>query len=87
MYALHSQIAKALLERISAPVEERELPDGTVITVDPLSPALLGVAVKFLKDNAIASLPQEDKNVDALAQKLKEKRQKRALRLVGEAPE
>jgi hypothetical protein len=79
---LHGKVAQVLMEQLEDTIsivdesgEEREIPSA--------SPATLAQAIKFLKDNEVTATIEEDENLNGLADMLKEKREKRGLRLVA----
>ena len=67
--ALHGAVAHRLL----AELQNQEL-----------QPAMMAQAVKFLKDNDISVSIEEDETISELDSLLKQKRQRRKLRLVGD---
>lgn len=81
--ALHGAVAQVLRKQI-----EEEITiineDGESQTIMNASPATLGVAIKFLKDNNITASIEDDENMSDLDELLKSKREKRSLRLVSE---
>ena len=81
--ALHGVVAKVLktqLEETVTVIDE----DGKEDRVFTANPATLGVAIKFLKDNDITASIADDENLGELDELLKNKREKRSLRLVAE---
>ena len=70
---LHEQVAQALSEQVVGYEEQTE--EGTR-TVRP-SPALLGAAIAFLKNNNITADPEENAALRDLGDKLKARRSKR----------
>ena len=79
---LHGKVAQVLMEQLEDTIsivdesgEERAIPSA--------SPATLAQAIKFLKDNEVTATIEEDENLNGLADMLKEKREKRGLRLVA----
>ena len=72
--ALHSKVAEALTKGIDADLED-----------DIVNPALIGAAIKFLKDNEITAEIKSDDDLSAMREKLiaaEEARKKKALALV-----
>jgi hypothetical protein len=75
---LHGAVARVLRTQI----EEQVTTDaGEQILV--ASPALLGQAIKFLKDNGITTTIEDDSDLGKLDEMLREKQQKRSLRLAS----
>ncbi|OZI20048.1 hypothetical protein CAL26_21070 [Bordetella genomosp. 9] len=64
---LHGAVAKELTRRINA---------------DEASAADIGAAIKFLKDNQITASIEDNSQLQDLQQKLKERAEKRGLKLV-----
>ena len=83
---LHGTVARVLARQIA---EEITIVDehGETQKVHTASPATLGVAIKFLKDNDITTSIADDENLSELDELLKSKRDKRKLRLVSAAAE
>ena len=81
--ALHGAVAKVLKKQIEEEITVVD-EDGNPQVVNTASPATLGVAIKFLKDNAITASVEDDENMSELDDLLKAKREKRSLRLVSE---
>ncbi len=83
--SLHGAIARVLKTQIEEEITITD-EDGNQQTIMNASPATLGVAIKFLKDNNITASVEDDSNLGELEDLLKEKRAKRQLRLqvVGE---
>ena len=77
---LHAEVAKALTSGING-VMEVEV-DGELVQVSTASPAMLGQAIKFLKDNNITADPEQDTNLQKLKEVLKTKEKKGRLQLV-----
>lgn len=79
---LHGAIARVMTQQV---LEEITITDeeGNVQTIMNASPALLGVAAKFLKDNNVTASIEDDENLGELAESLRQKRAKRGLRLAG----
>lgn len=69
---LHAAVARQLAKQIDA-TEIMEI-DGKEIEISTASPALLGQAIKFLKDNSITADPDKDENLTNLAEVLEKKR-------------
>jgi len=67
--ALHGAVAHRLLSELQN---------------EELQPAMMAQAVKFLKDNDISVSIEEDETISELDSLLKQKRQRRKLRLVGD---
>ena len=78
---LHASVAKQLKMQVEA-VMEMEV-EGKKIKVSTASPALLGQAIKFLKDNSITSDIEQDENLGALDKVLKDKRKHGSVQLVS----
>lgn len=82
---LHQLVAKVLTKELNREPTEIEI-DGVMITPEQsVSPALLAQAIKFLKDNSITSIPEEDENLEDLRSTL-EKRTKHSTRLTVVSP-
>ena len=80
---LHGAIARVLRSQIEETISMTD-EAGNASEVMVASPATLGVAIKFLKDNAITTSIEDDENMGELDDLLKSKRDKRSLRLVSE---
>jgi len=79
---LHGAIARVLISQISETIMmTNEL--GVEAEVSVVTPATLGVAIKFLKDNDITASIADDENMSELDDMLKKKREKRGLRLAS----
>lgn len=70
---LHEQVAQALSEQVQGYVEQTDEGERTVRP----SPALLGAAIAFLKNNNITASPAENEALRDLGEKLKARRNKR----------
>ncbi len=66
---LHGRVAQTLMEQLCD---------------EEVKPAMVAQAVKFLKDNDITVSISEDENMTALDEMLKQHREKRKLRIVGD---
>jgi len=77
---LHEATAKALMAKLEGiPIlDEDGLPTGEVV---PCSAADIQAAAKFLKDNNITCVVDNDNELGELEQKLKDKQARRASRL------
>ena len=82
--ALHGAVAQALATQVSETVLITD-EEGKKQLIHTVTPATLGVAIKFLKDNDITASIEDDENLGELDEKLKSMREKRSLRLVSEA--
>lgn len=71
---LHEQVAKALTEQVVGYTETLE--DGSSKLIRP-SPALLGAAIAYLKNNNITADAEDNEALRELGAKLKERRSKR----------
>ena len=80
--SLHGAIAKVLIDQITETIVIQE-EDGAEKEIYTVTPATLGVAIKFLKDNDITTSIEDDDNLGELDDLLKKKREKRGLRLVS----
>ena len=78
---LHAEVAKILTKQVSAEME-MEI-EGEAVLISTASPALLGQAIKFLKDNNITADPETDENLTELAEVLEKKRKQGRMRLVS----
>jgi len=79
---LHGAIARVLISQIGETIMmTNEL--GVEAEVSVVTPATLGVAIKFLKDNDITASIADDENMSELDDMLKKKREKRGLRLAS----
>ncbi len=77
--ALHSKVATALSEQVDGYKEEIFGPEGTVTgerTIRP-SPALLGAAIAFLKNNNITADAEDNAELRKLGQALEARRKKK----------
>jgi hypothetical protein len=79
---LHGAVAKVLKRQIEEEITVVD-EDGVSQRLNTASPATLGVAIKFLKDNNITTSIEDDENLGELDELLKSKREKRKLRLVA----
>ena len=79
---LHGAIARVLLNQISETITITD-DNGESSVVAVATPATLGVAIKFLKDNDITASIADDENMNELDELLKRKREKRGLRLAS----
>jgi len=90
--ALHNKVAKALSDKLEsadtagALLEEfrDELPEEVIkylAAQSDASPALLTVITRFLKDNSITAVIEENEELTALDKQLAEKRKRRVGRL------
>jgi transcriptional regulator with PAS, ATPase and Fis domain len=79
---LHGLVARVLTKQLS---EEITVTDETGATqvINTATPATLGVAIKFLKDNDITTSVEDDDNMSDLKELLDEKRKKRSVRLAS----
>ena len=80
---LHGTIARVLRSQLEETVTFTD-ENGIEKEVATATPATLGVAIKFLKDNDITASIADDENLNELDDLLKKKREKRGLRLVSE---
>lgn len=71
---LHEQVATALSEQVAGYDEIME--DGTVKRVRP-SPALLGAAIAYLKNNNITADPEQNEALRELSSKLADRRKRK----------
>jgi len=78
---LHAEVAKILTKQVSAEME-MEI-EGEAVLISTASPALLGQAIKFLKDNNITADPETDENLTELAEVLEKKRKQGRMGLVS----
>lgn len=82
---LHTIVARVLKEELQREPTQIEI-DGALITPEhSVAPALLAQAIKFLKDNSITSIPEEDENLESLRDTL-EKKTKHSSRLASVSP-
>lgn len=72
---LHTIVAKTLREGLEATMEV-ETDEGETKVVSLATPALIAQAIKFLKDNSITAIPEEDENLEALEDILKRKQKR-----------
>ena len=79
---LHGTIARVLRSQLEETITITD-ENGVASEVAVASPATLGVAIKFLKDNDITASITEDENLSELSEQLKLKREKRGLRLAS----
>ena len=79
---LHGAIARVLTSQISETIMMTD-EQGRETEVAVATPATLGVAIKFLKDNDITASIADDENLSELDDMLKKKREKRGLRLAS----
>ena len=79
---LHGAIARVLISQLSETITITD-DDGMEAVVATATPATLGVAIKFLKDNDITASIADDENMNELDEMLKRKREKRGLRLAS----
>lgn len=91
---LHAKVAKVMSRAIDQIDTAQVLYDATPDEVkqergdlDPptLSAPLMGVITKFLADNSITCAPEQSEEMSGLERALTEKKNKRALRLAGQA--
>ena len=71
---LHEKVAEALTEQVVGYVETDE--KGIERTVRP-SPALLGAAIAFLKNNNITADPEQNEALRELSSKLADRRKRK----------
>lgn len=71
---LHEEVAKALTEQVVGYVEETD--DGKELTVRP-SPALLGAAIAFLKNNNITADAEDNAELRELGVALAARRKRK----------
>lgn len=71
---LHQAVAVALQEQVVGYVDTSE--DGKEVTIRP-SPALLGAAIAFLKNNNITADPEENAALKDLGQALAARRKRK----------
>ena len=71
---LHEQVAKALTEQVVGYTETLE--DGSSKVIRP-SPALLGAAIAYLKNNNITADAEDNAALRELGESLKARRQKK----------
>ena len=79
---LHGAIARVLISQLNETITITG-EDGEEAVVAVATPATLGVAIKFLKDNDITASIADDENMNELDEMLKRKREKRGLRLAS----
>jgi transcriptional regulator with PAS, ATPase and Fis domain len=79
---LHGAVAKVLRRQIEEEITVTD-EEGNTQLLNTASPATLGVAIKFLKDNNITASIEDDENLGELDELLKAKREKGSLRLVS----
>jgi len=79
---LHGAIARVLISQLNETITITD-DDGIEAVVATATPATLGVAIKFLKDNDITASIADDENMNELDDMLKRKREKRGLRLAS----
>ncbi len=79
---LHGAIARVLISQLNETITITD-DDGMEAVVATATPATLGVAIKFLKDNDITASIADDENMNELGEMLKRKREKRGLRLAS----
>ena len=79
---LHGTIARVLISQLSETITMTD-ENGESSVVAVATPATLGVAIKFLKDNDITASIADDENMNELDDMLKRKREKRGLRLAS----
>ena len=80
--ALHGEVARVLISQLSETITMTD-ENGESSVVAVATPATLGVAIKFLKDNDITASIADDENMNELDEMLKRKREKRGLRLAS----
>jgi hypothetical protein len=80
--ALHGEVARVLISQLSETITMTD-ENGAESVVAVATPATLGVAIKFLKDNDITASIADDENMNELDDMLKRKREKRGLRLAS----
>jgi len=80
--ALHGEVARVLISQLSETITMTD-ENGEESVVAVATPATLGVAIKFLKDNDITASIADDENMNELDEMLKRKREKRGLRLAS----
>jgi hypothetical protein len=80
--SLHGAIAQVLIDQIKETIVITE-EDGAEKEIYTVTPATLGVAIKFLKDNDITASIADDENLGELEEMLQVKREKRGLRLAS----
>jgi hypothetical protein len=80
--ALHGEVARVLISQLSETITMTD-ENGESSVVAVATPATLGVAIKFLKDNDITASIADDENMNELDDMLKRKREKRGLRLAS----
>ncbi len=80
---LHGIVAEVLRKQLEETVDITNEETGVTETVMTATPATLGVAIKFLKDNDITSSIEDDDNLQELDELLKKKREGRGLRLAA----
>lgn len=80
--ALHGEVARVLISQLSETITMTD-ENGEESVVAVATPATLGVAIKFLKDNDITASIADDENMNELDDMLKRKREKRGLRLAS----
>jgi len=80
--ALHGEVARVLISQLSETITMTD-ENGEKSVVAVATPATLGVAIKFLKDNDITASIADDENMNELDEMLKRKREKRGLRLAS----
>ena len=80
---LHGAIAQVLKDQISERITITDEDTGETREIYTATPAVLAQAIKFLKDNDITVSVEDDENLSELDELLKQKREKRSLRLAA----
>ncbi|MCP4340893.1 MAG: hypothetical protein GY799_18885 [Desulfobulbaceae bacterium] len=75
MERLHGKVAEILFEQLTASATVIN-EDGEAIEMSMVTPAMIGQAIKFLKDNDITSTPEIGDDLDNLAELLSKKQKK-----------
>jgi len=81
---LHRVVAQLLREQLEATVIVTD-EDGSQKEMKMATPALIAQAIKFLKDNDITALPEDDENIQSLKELL-DKRRKRGSNVINMNP-
>ena len=84
---LHSVVAQVLIKQLGA-TDKLTIGEGeeqVEVEMASASPALIQAAIKFLKDNNISTTPEEDENLQSLADVLEHKRKMGSIHLLPAA--
>ena len=84
---LHGVVADVLIKQLGA-TDKLTIGEGdgqVEVEMASASPALIQAAIKFLKDNNISTTPEEDENLQSLADILEHKRKMGSVHLLPSA--